>query len=88
MKCKFEHDEDCCNSGSLQYMCKCKPNVCGACVPMSHGDVFRTQTNEELANFLSIFVSAINCPKEVWELYEKGLRYEDAWLNWLNRPCE
>ena len=25
MKCKFEHDGDCCNCGSPQYMCKCKP---------------------------------------------------------------
>lgn len=29
MKCKFEHDGDCCNCASQQYMCKCKPKICG-----------------------------------------------------------
>ena len=88
MKCKFEHDEDCCNSGSLQYMCKCKPNVCGACVPMSHGDVFRTSSDEDLARFLSSVVSPMDCPKRVWDLYDSVLSYKDAWLEWLQEPCE
>ena len=38
MKCKFEHDEDCCNSGSPQYMCKCKPDVCHSAVPMTNAE--------------------------------------------------
>lgn len=28
MKCKYEYDGDCCNCGSPQYMCKCKPKIC------------------------------------------------------------
>ena len=55
---------------------------------MSHGDAFRAQSDEELARFLSTMVGDIDCPQEVWDLHEKGLRYEDAWLNWLKRPCE
>lgn len=50
MKCKFEHDEDCCNSGSPQYMCKCKPDVCHSAVPMTNGDCIRSMSDEELAS--------------------------------------
>ena len=35
MKCKFEHDEDCCNCGSPQYMAKCRPFLCGCAVPIT-----------------------------------------------------
>ena len=52
MKCKFEHDEDCCNSGSPQYMCKCKPDVCRSAVPMSNADRIRAMSDEEMAKFL------------------------------------
>lgn len=52
MKCKFEHDEDCCNSGSPQYMCKCKPDVCNSAVLMSNADRIRSMPDEELADFL------------------------------------
>lgn len=38
MKCKYEHDGDCCNCGSPQYMCKCKPKICHSVVPMSNAD--------------------------------------------------
>lgn len=50
MMCKFEHDEDCCNCGSPQYMCKCKPNICGSVVPMTNADRLRAMSDEELAN--------------------------------------
>lgn len=49
MKCKFEHDEDCCNCGSPQYMCKCKPSICGCVVPMTNADRIRAMSDEDLA---------------------------------------
>lgn len=52
MKCKFERDEDCCNSSSEQYMCKCKPDVCHSAVPMTNADRIREMSDFELANFL------------------------------------
>lgn len=50
MKCKFEHDGDCCNCGSQQYMCKCKPKICGSIVPITNADRIRAMSDEELAN--------------------------------------
>lgn len=52
MKCRFEHDEDCCNSDSPQYMCKCKPSVCHSAVPMTNADRIRAMSDQELAAFL------------------------------------
>ena len=52
MKCKFEHDDDCCNSGSPQYMCKYKPGICGSAVPMANADRIRAMSDEELACFI------------------------------------
>ena len=51
MKCKFEHGGDCCNSGSPQYMCKCKPDVCGSADTMNKAACFRGKSDEELAEF-------------------------------------
>lgn len=53
MICKFEHDGDCCNSGSPQYMCKCKPNGCDSVVPMSNADRIRAMSDEELAEYIT-----------------------------------
>ena len=53
MKCKFEHDGDCCNCGSPQYMCKCKPKICGSVVPITNADRIRTMSDEELAKFIA-----------------------------------
>ena len=88
MKCKFEHGGYCCHSGCLRYKTTCYPELCGCVVSMSHGDVFRTQSDEELARFLSSVVSPMDCPKRVWDLYDSVLSYKDAWLKWLQEPCE
>ena len=87
MKCKFEHESICCNSGCLRYKTTCYPELCGCVMPMSNGDAFRANSDKDLAKFLSTLVDVLKCPSEVWELYKKGLRYEDAWLGWLKRPC-
>lgn len=53
VKCKFEHDEDCCNSGSPQYMCKCEPSACNSAAPMTNADRIRAMSDEELASFFA-----------------------------------
>lgn len=75
MKCKFEHDEDCCNSGSPQYMCKCKPDVCHSAVPMTNAERIRAMSDDELAEWLE---------------YEGGGACAEVcgWLEWLQRPSE
>ena len=88
MKCKFEHNGICCNSGTFRCKDTCDTENCDYCVPMSHGDAFRTSSNEELARFLSSTVSIMNCPRRVRFLNEGGLSYQDAWMEWLQEPCK
>lgn len=88
MKCKFEHDGDCCNCGSLQYMCKCKPKDCGAVVPMTNADCIRAMSDEELAELL-----ANPCPCDVnpkcdgYRECGSGLCLKYL-LEWLQKPKE
>ena len=94
MKCKFEHEGYCCNSGTFRFKDTCDPENCDYCATMSHGDAFRASSNEELAEFLSSVVSIMDCPKQVWDLYDSGFSdsgfssYKDAWLKWLQEPYE
>ena len=88
MKCKFEHDGCCCNSGTFRFKDSCDPENCNYCAPMSRGDVFRTSSDEELAEFLSVVMGIMDCPRRVWDLNEGGLSYQDAWLKWLQEPCK
>ena len=67
MKCKFEHDGDCCNCGSQQYMCKCKPKICGSIVPITNADRIRAMSDEEMeTELLPLFE----------ELCEDGIRID------------
>lgn len=89
MKCKFEHSGYCCNSGTFRFTDTCDTESCDYCVPMSHGDAFRASSDEDLARFLSSVVSVMDCPRRVWDLYDSGFSsYQDAWLKWLEEPCE
>ena len=88
MKCKFEHDGYCCNSGTFRFKDTCDSENCDYCAPMSHGDVFRTSSDEDLARFLSSTVSVMDCPRRVWDLNEVGLSYKGAWMEWLQEPCK
>lgn len=79
MKCKFEHDEDCCNCGSPQYMCKCKPKICGSVVPITNADSIRRMSDEEMATeLLTLFE----------ELCEDGIPSADYMRFWLQKPAE
>ena len=88
MKCKFEHEGCCCNSGTFRFKDTCDPESCGHCVPMSRGDVLRMCSDETLAIILSLSVANAECPKRIKELNKAGLLYQDAWLKWLQEPCE
>ena len=88
MKCKFEHGDCCCNSGTFRFKDTCDIENCGHCVPMSRGDTFRASSDEDLARFLSSVVSVMDCPERVWILYNGGLSYQDAWLKWLQESCK
>ena len=82
MKCKFEHNGICCNSGTFRFKDTCDMESCDYCAPMSRGDVFRASSDEDLARFLSSVVSVMDCPRRVWDLNEVGLSYKGAWLKW------
>lgn len=94
MKCKFEHDGDCCNCGSPQYMCKCKPNICGSVVPITNADRIRSMSDEELVVFLDEFSSmCIECTEDAKNkscpIYKDGYycRPQDI-MKWLQQPAE
>lgn len=79
MKCKFEHDGDCCNCGSQQYMCKCKPKICGSIVPITNADRIRAMSDEEMGTeLLPLFE----------ELCEDGIPSTDYMRFWLQQPAE
>ena len=88
MKCKFEHDGTCCNSGTFRFKDTCDMENCGHCVPMSRGNVLRTCSDETLARILSLSVADAECPKRIKELNKAGFSYEDAWVKWLQEPYE
>ena len=88
MKCKFEHDGYCCNSGTFRFKDTCDPENCNYRAPISHGDAFRTSSDEELGKFFSSVINVQDCPRRVWDLNVGGLSYQDAWMEWLQEPCK
>ena len=94
MKCRFEHDGDCCNSGATQYMCKCK-HPCDTIVPITKADRIRAMTDEELAKLLYEIDGLGYCKNlpECGELLDApgGIPEEKCigcMLNWLRQPAE
>ena len=83
MKCKFEHDEDCCNSGAKQYMCKCK-QPCDTIVPMTNADRIRAMSDEELAEFLE----STNTNMAIKLGGEYIVRAKEYIEIWLEQPAE
>lgn len=86
MKCKFEHDGDCCNSGSPQYMCKCKPDVCHSAVPMTNGDRIRAMGDEELAEHIWKKFGCPNGKNNVTCGYVGECR--ECWAEWLQQSAK
>ena len=52
MKCKYEHDDDCCYAFADQYMCKCK-QPCEFLDPLTNADRVRGMNDNELATFIN-----------------------------------
>lgn len=88
MKCKFEHDGDCCNSGASQYMCKCK-KPCNEIIPMTNADVIRSMGDERLATQLThvfhegvIALTGVKLPDEILDEFRSHI------LDKLEQPAE
>ena len=88
MICKFNHEGDCCNSGAVQYMCKCK-QPCYEIIPMTNGDLIRSMDDETLATQLvQVFKEGILALVDM-EVPDKLL--DEAWkcfLDKLKQPAE
>ena len=92
MKCRFEHDGDCCNSGATQYMCKCK-KPCDTIIPLTNADRIRAMTDEELAELIVKQLPMYLWPNGVRTIYfDMDNHNKDnavkAWLKWLQQPAE
>ena len=78
MKCKFEHERDCFNCGSSQYMYKCKPEVCHSAGPTTNADRIRSMSDEQMAKELI---------EMIMELCEDGVPCYGFALEWLRRTA-
>ena len=94
MKCKFEHDGDCCNCGSPQYMCKCNSKICNSAAPMTNADCIRAMSDEELAELVGEFGSCEKCGFSVgWRCQPDRQDYSDSEKcvegrkRWLKQPA-
>lgn len=81
MRCKFEHDGDCCNSGASQYMCKCK-QPCSEIIPITYGDLFRRMNNKEMGEFMV----TTSCPPVTGTV--KCDYCEECWAEYFDTPAE
>ena len=84
MKCKFEHGGDCCNHDSVQYMSRCKPDICQSIVPINRYQMIRSLDDEQLLEFFLTVTKCVGCPptnpsdcidscKECWANYLESL---------------
>lgn len=79
MKCKFEHEGDCFNCGSSQYMYRCNPEVCYSAVPTTNADRIRSMSDEQMAKELIDMIA---------DLCEDGVPCYDLALEWFRKPAE
>lgn len=100
VKCKFEHDGDCFNCSSSQYMYRCKPDVCQSAVPMTNADRINAMTIEEKAEFLSSIDYGRETPwsepfarklcdscQTVHGTYESGVEYDFHECDFVDGKC-
>ena len=85
MKCRFEHDGDCCNSGAKQYMCKCK-QPCYTIVPLTNADRIRSMSNDELA--WELMTWRIETEAKHHGVESDYPNTKNAILDWLEQPAE
>lgn len=88
MKCKFEHDGDCCNSGATQYMCKCK-QPCDTIIPITNADRIRAMSDELLATQLvQVFYEGVKALTSVELPAELLNEVRSHFLEKLEQPAE
>ena len=96
MKCKFEQDGNCYNSGAKQYMCKCK-KPCDAIISMTNAQKIRSMSDEELSEFLT-HMNPTNCQdcafSHGWRCqpdsddYSGFEKCKEGRKRWLQHPAE
>ena len=85
MKCKYEHDDDCCYSCADQYMRKCK-QPCEFLGPMTNADRIRSMSDEELAWELMLWrCEAVARHHGISSVYPDT---QKTILGWLKQPAE
>jgi hypothetical protein len=89
MKCKFEHDGDCCNSGATQYMCKCK-QPCDTIIPVTNADRIRAMSDEELAKWIDwLFGRCEWCDTDKMATDDcNDVECTPCIVEWLQQPAE
>ena len=91
MKCKYEHDGDCCYSCADQYMCKCK-QPCEFICPLTNADRIRAMSDEELMQFLFNEIPCENiCSFCVPTMRTKSKcdgHCKNGVLAWLEQPAD
>ena len=55
--------------------------------PKTNGDRFRANTDEELAEKISIIANCVYCPIRCG-IFGTLEEYKDMWLSWLRSPVE
>ena len=83
MKCKYEHDDDCCYSCADQYMRKCK-QPCEFLDPMTNADQIRSMSDEEMCNWL--FQRDCTNIAAFLEYGGMGVMNAVQLLEWLQQP--
>lgn len=85
MRCKYNHDGDCCNSGAEQYMSKCK-TPCETIVPVTNGDRIRAMRDEELENLPDEWLG-YPCVFPDGEC-DSEKKCRECWAEWLRQNVE
>ena len=88
MKCRFEHRGDCCNIGSLWYLCKCE-QPCDTIVPITNADRIRDMSDEELAEFI-FEAPAVPCDMKISAMMKENNCNDctSCIIEWLKQPAE
>ena len=85
MKCKYEHDGDCCHAGADQYMCKCK-KPCEFLWALSNADHIRSMSDEELAKWITEFMNEVLQANNMADEFELDYRFAIDMNIWLKEP--
>lgn len=85
MKCKYEHDGDCCHAGADQYMCKCK-KPCEFIWSLSNADHIRSMSDEELTKWIVEFMNDVLQANNLADEYELDSGFAVDMNIWFKKP--